>query len=91
MYPRLMPRFWGRGFATETLGLLIEYLFEQTDIRAVTASTMVENEASARVLKKNGFVRVMHGVPEDWGRERFTIADKWLRTGTGYRGKYVFR
>ncbi len=40
---------------------------------------MVENEASANVLRKNGFQLVVHAVEEDWGYEKPVIADKWIR------------
>ena len=41
---RLMRRCWGRGIATEALGLMIEYLYGETDIEVITASTMLENQ-----------------------------------------------
>ena len=52
---RLLERFWGRGIASEALGMMIDYLYNDTDIEIITASTMVENRASANVLMKNGF------------------------------------
>ena len=76
---RLLERCWGRGIATEALGLMIHYLYDETDIEIITASTMVENQASAAVLRKNGFDLVSSGVGEDWGYEQPTIADKWIR------------
>lgn len=76
---RLMQRFWGQGIASETVALMVDYLFDQTDIEIITASTMVENLASARVLEKNGFIRTGSGVPEDWGYPEATLADKWFR------------
>ena len=76
---RLLERFWGRGIASEALGMLIDYLYNETDIEIVTASTMVENAASANVLRKNGFSLVVHAVGEDWGYERLTVTDKWIR------------
>lgn len=87
---RLLPEYWGKGIATETLGLMIKYLLNDTDVEIVTASTMVENQASANVLKKNGFKRMMHGVPENWNHLLPTAVDKWLRTGVGYRRQYRF-
>ena len=48
-------------------------------IEIITASTMVENHASARVLEKNGFIQVNHAVDEDWGFPEPTPADKWIR------------
>ena len=76
---RLLERCWGQGIASEALGLMIDYLYNETDIEIITASTMVENLASATVLKKNGFSLVVHAVGEDWGYEQPTIADKWIR------------
>ena len=76
---RLLERCWGRGIATEALGLMIHYLYDETDIEIITASTMVKNQASAAVLRKNGFDLVSSGVGEDWGYDQPTIADKWIR------------
>ena len=50
----------------------------ETDVEIITASTMVENRASARVLIKNGFTLVNSTVPEDWGYDHPTLADKWI-------------
>ena len=66
------------GIAAQTVTLMTDYLFTETDTELVTASTMVENAASARVLEKNGFLRIAR-VPEDWGYPRLTVADKWVR------------
>ena len=76
---RLLERCWGKGIASEALGMMIDYLYHETDIEIITASTMVENLASARVLTKNGFSLVVHGADEDWGYPQPTPADKWIR------------
>ena len=76
---RLMESCWGRGIATEALGLMVEYLYNDTDIEIITASTMVSNQASANVLRKNGFAMVVHAADEDWGYEEPTPTDKWIR------------
>ena len=76
---RYLSRCWGRGIATEALKMMVDYLYDQTDIEIITASTMVENRNSANVLRKNGFSLVSHAVDEDWGFEEPTITDKWIR------------
>jgi ribosomal-protein-alanine N-acetyltransferase len=76
---RLLEKYWGRGIATEVVALMVDYLYSRTEIEIITASTMVENKASARVLTKNGFIMTSSGVEEDWGYEHMTIADKWFR------------
>ena len=76
---RLLERCWGRGLASAAAGLMVDYLYAETDVEIITASTMVENQASANVLRKNGFALTAAAVPEDWGYPQPTIADKWFR------------
>ena len=76
---RLLQRCWGKGIASEALGMMIDYLYHETDIEIITASTMVENMASAKVLRKNGFSLVVRAAYEDWGYEQPTLTDKWIR------------
>ena len=76
---RLLQEEWGRGIATEALGLMTQELLSRRGIEIITASTMVENQASAHVLRKNGFTLVNHAVGEDWGFPEPTPADKWIR------------
>lgn len=57
---------------------MVDYLYSNAGIEIITASTMTENKASARVLEKNGFIRAATSVPEDWGYEQPTVADKWF-------------
>ena len=75
---RLLERYWGHGIATEAVSLMVSYLYGRTDIQIITASTMIENIASARVLEKNDFIRTARSVEEDWGFDKPTIADKWF-------------
>ena len=75
---RLLEEYWGKGIASESVALLTDYLLNRTDVEIITASTMVENKASARVLIKNGFTLVNSNVGEDWGYPAPTPADKWL-------------
>ena len=47
---------WGRGFASELVGGLIEWSRSEPSIRTISAGVAPTNEASAQVLRKNGFV-----------------------------------
>ena len=76
---RLMEKYWGKGIARQALALMVDYLYTETDIEIITASTMIENQASAHVLKHNGFIMTSRAVPEDWGYPEPTLADKWSR------------
>jgi [ribosomal protein S5]-alanine N-acetyltransferase len=48
--------YWGRGIATECVGLIIDYAFSSSDLglRELIAYVLPENKASIRVLEKNG-------------------------------------
>ena len=37
---RLLERYWGKGIAGEALEMMIDYLYKETDIEIITASTM---------------------------------------------------
>lgn len=76
---RALENFWGQEIASEALQMMIEYLYNETDIEIITASTMLANKASARVLEKNGFMLVASAVDEDWGYQKPTLVDKWIR------------
>ncbi|WP_330054932.1 GNAT family N-acetyltransferase [Ruminococcus sp.] len=75
---RLIKRWWGKGIAKKALGLMISYLNDETDIEIITASSMVENKASAAVLRKNNFILVTTA-KEDWGYDKPISAHKWIR------------
>ncbi len=46
---------WGKGYATEALHALIDYMFNAFDHPALQAGARVTNPASRRVLEKCGF------------------------------------
>lgn len=75
---RLREAYWGNGIATEAAKLMADYLFGQTDIEIITASTMIDNKASEHVLEKNGFIMTSSGKTEDWGYKDPTAADRWF-------------
>lgn len=75
---RLIPIYWRRGIAKETLSLLIGFLADETDIEKISASIMSENKASAHILEKSGFKLETHAVYEDWGYDTPKLTDKWI-------------
>lgn len=58
---------WGKGAATEAVGLFLQQAVERFSLRSVGAFTFADNKASIRVLEKNGFA-VQESFVED-GRE----------------------
>jgi len=65
----LAERVWGRGYATETLGGVLEFGFETLGLRRISGVCSVHNAASARVMEKNGMI--LEGTRKDsylkWG------------------------
>lgn len=56
----------GRGYATEAVEALLDYLFDTAGILRVTASLHPDNTASARVLERNGFEFEGHSRASHW-------------------------
>lgn len=56
--------FWRQGFATEAVGRLARFVFETTQAPEIWASVVPINDASAKVLDKNGFAVVGAGQVE---------------------------
>ena len=49
--------YWGNGYATESLGILLEYGFGNLKLNKVHANYLTRNPASGDVLRKNGMRR----------------------------------
>lgn len=48
--------FWNLGIATKALSVFCKYLFDSYNFNRLTANVFEGNEASRKVLEKNGFV-----------------------------------
>lgn len=75
---RIAEQYWGQGIASEVTGMLKRYLLDEVHMRTITAHVMQENVASARVLEKNGFVKLYTGIWEDWGWKEPVLIDKYV-------------
>ncbi|MFO7662580.1 MAG: GNAT family protein [Chloroflexota bacterium] len=51
----LAPDQWGKGYATEAVGEILRFGFEELGLHRIAAWTVADNAASARVLEKAGF------------------------------------
>lgn len=49
-------RYWGKGLATEAIGLMAEHGFEKLNLHKLTAGMWATNVDSRRSFEKNGFV-----------------------------------
>jgi RimJ/RimL family protein N-acetyltransferase len=48
--------YWGQGYATEAASAMIAYAFGEGGLRYLTSGHFKDNQASARIIKKLGFV-----------------------------------
>lgn len=54
---KLLPEFWGKGYATESLKRILEFGFHQLHLHRIEAGCAVDNIGSIRVLEKVGMLR----------------------------------
>ncbi|CAM3024092.1 Putative acetyltransferase [Bacillus spizizenii] len=52
MMNRLAEEYWEKGFATESVRILVSFLFEKVNVNRRQAEVMPANEASKNVLLK---------------------------------------
>lgn len=78
--------FWGRGYGTEALNALLDFLFTHMDIQLVEADHMAENIGSGAVMRKVGMVPTgvvlgkyeKHGIRHDAVQYAIT-REQWLQ------------
>ncbi len=63
---RFIPKYWGKGYATESAQAWVDHAFELLEINALYALTDPENTSSKQVLQKVGFIE---GAPFDFQGE----------------------
>lgn len=67
---------WGKGFATEALASLVEYLFDDVGVTRVFGMLHPDNPASAMVLERTGLLFEGHTRSSFWvGGE---VSDDWI-------------
>ena len=54
---RLLPAYWGNGYATEIVTALAQLAFRVLKMERVEALTLAENRAACAVLEKAGFTK----------------------------------
>jgi len=83
------PAYQGRGYATEAVGELVRYLFEDRGKHKVAADCDTRNDGSWHLLERLGFTReaAFRGafrVGDGWGDEYVygLLADEWRQRST---------
>jgi len=67
---------WGNGYATEAVGAMLHWLYNELDLNRVEAELDTRNAASARVLEKLGFVR--EGLRREDCIVNGEVSDSWI-------------
>ncbi len=71
----LSEEFWGRGYVTEAVNLLVDYVFvSYPDIQRIYADLFSYNPASGRVLQKCGFH--LEAIHKDAVRKNGKVVDE---------------
>ncbi len=52
----LSDKFWNKGIMTESLMLVLDFVFKQIEVNRITSKCYINNIPSMRVLKKCGFL-----------------------------------
>ena len=68
---KILPKFWGKGIATEVLSRVIRFGFEELKLHRIEAGVAVENIGSIRVLEKVGMTK------EGRGRKIIPLKTGW--------------
>ncbi|PTX60133.1 RimJ/RimL family protein N-acetyltransferase [Kordia periserrulae] len=69
---RLLPKFWGKGYATEASKACLQYAWNVLKLDTIYGITEIENEASHRILLKIGLNYV-----EDFYYEAENMQLRW--------------
>ena len=67
---RLLRKYWGQGYATETAPASLTYGFDTLNLDEIIATVNCENDASNHVVKKLGFTLhetfYLHALKHNW-------------------------
>ncbi|HRH37999.1 MAG TPA: GNAT family N-acetyltransferase [Flavobacteriales bacterium] len=63
---RLLRTHWGKGYASEAAGAMLNHAFNTHGLKTVLSKVAKDNKASQRVMEKNGGVFWMEGSAENF-------------------------
>ena len=67
-------KYWNQGYTTEAFGLLIDFLFK-SGVHKIVASHLIGNDASKKVMIKNGLIYEGRRVDEIYYHDRYYDVD----------------
>ena len=68
---KINPKYWGKGYATEALTMLLDFSFNALKLHRIEAGCAVDNIGSVKVLEKVGMTR------EGMKRKKLPIRGEW--------------
>ncbi len=71
----MLPAFHSKGLMQEAIAAAIDYAWSSMGLHSIEAQVNPDNQASIRLLERNGFVR------EGYYRENYFYAGKFMDTG----------
>lgn len=78
----LAPRHWGRGFATEAAGAILNFGFRELGLQEIGGVTVTENVRVQRLVARLGFTQIERIPGPDWMSARGWSQSVWrLRAG----------
>lgn len=75
---QLLPEFWGKGYATEVLDLMIKYAFSELGLEELVSETQKKNVKSIRLLERLGMQKIDE--LERFGEQQIVYAIKHENT-----------
>ena len=79
----LAQKHWSKGYVTEAVSKVVEFMFKEVELNRIEASCSVNNPASGKVLQKVGFV--LEGHSKDYYYCNSGLQDSDLYAVTAYR------
>ena len=70
---RLLPKFWGRGYATEAGRAVVNHAFGDLGLTALCAIIHPDNTASSTVAEKLGFAQKGHTTRLGFNLDHYTL------------------
>lgn len=70
--------FWNLGFTTEAVQAILQFGFEQLNLNKIVAVYITTNEASGKVMIKNGMVKEGEFIDHDIKKDHTVVDDKYV-------------
>lgn len=85
----LVPNERGRGYGTEAIAIMVDYLILAQDIQRIQATTLTDNKPSQRALEKAGFIKEGLMRKSSWVRGRWRDDFMYAITRDDWRGPRI--